>query len=1053
VGEKVICRSCGAENDETVDFCKNCGEYLRWELTRTLPAAIQVQGETPPPVPAVTPGALSGGSGAATTETELPSGGFPAPGPAPDTESLPAVEGRPLDGAAAEAGYEPVTGYEPDTSYESVAGYEAGAGHEPGGRHEPGAGYEPGGRHEPGAGHEPGAAGAPSAGGMAATEPLPAVSADDEVMHDGATAVNTAVLESSLPDEFVPVAADRPELPVTGGATLVSIKAGPDELGPTDLAIADVAPGGDVWFEFLLRNASRIVDNYDVVVAGLPDGWATVAPETAYLVPFGSGGTSEQRVRVRIAPPRVSESEAREWHFELIALSRANGGIAARTPAVVVVLPFNAWEVETEPLMRTGRRRGHYMVTLANRGNTPLDLWLYATNPEGRLKGRFAEPMLPLSAAEARTTRLELRPLRPKIFGRTIEHRAAIEALPDEPEPVDPPLPFRKRAKESLKGMFSPGSASLGPQGVRFTKPRAKMPRPPTKQLRLEDLKRKQNHGPVGPLAPSQVVFRQKAMIPTWFILLALLIAALIVLFLLTRNHQVRVPMLKGQTAFSAQQKLSAHHLNLNPSIQQTATSNPSLVGKVVNQDPAPGTKVNKGTQVSIEVAVGNGKTTVPKVTGTRAQADTELLNKHLTLGAVEPVTAPMNWIVASQLPAPGVQVPNGTPVQVFLKAPPKKKKKSTTTGAAGGGPGSATGGTGGAAGVAEVVVPPINNRKESAYAAAVTAAGLNPSEAVLPSVSTAKVGSLVVSPPPGAKVPKGTTVSISISGGTPDLAFDERTSVHLVNSSTTKALHVAKSPDPVSMEPSFSPNGKEFVFRSDTRVFLAPTSNPKKAIAIYQGPDLYTNVTFAPDKHRRVLALVRSVEKIGTLCLGSIRQNALTAQCLGFDGWSLGRSVSWSPDGRTILVFGSDPQDNSRFGIVRFTTKKPFSTNPADWHGAMATNVTVPGRGVIAAAFGPSGQDVAVVSNLSSSFFRVTLVTPGDLDPTQFPSWSFRACAVAWRPDNVKVAVVESDALCKNPIGAVVQVVPGQPRSSALVLAPNGENPVYQPFSVSGKG
>jgi beta-lactam-binding protein with PASTA domain len=882
---------------------------------------------------------------------------------------------------------------------------------------------------------------------------LPAATPHTNGAHEGPeadTAVNTAVLEATVPDEFVPVAADRPQVPVTGGATLVATRAGTEELGPADLAIADAAPGGDVWYEFLLRNASRIVDNYDLVVAGLPDGWVTVAPETAYLVPFGSGGTSEQRVRVRIAPPRVSESEAREWHFELIALSRANGGIAARTPGVVNVLPFSAWEIETEPMMRAGRRRGRYAVTLANRGNAPLELWLYATNPEGRLKGHFAEPMLPLSAAETRTTRLELRPRRPKVLGRAIDHRAGIEALPDEPEPEEPRLPFRKKVKESLKGMFSPGSASLGPQGVRFTKPRPKMPRPPTKQLRLEDLRRKQNHGPVGPLAPCQVTFRQKPFIPTWFILLVILVAALILLFLLTRNHQVRVPALKGQTAFSAQQKLSSDHLALNPTIQQMATANAGEVGKIVNQDPPPGKKVNKGTQVSIEVAVGNGKTLVPKLTGTRSQADTELLNKHLTLGAVQPVTAPMTWIVASQLPAAGVQVPDGTPVQVFLKAPPKKKKKTTASGTAA--PGTASAGTG-AAGTATVVVPPINNRNEAAYASAVSAAGLTPSLSKLPSDSSAKVGSLVVSPAPGTKVPKGFTVSISISGGIPDLAFDERTNVHVLNSATTKPIHVVQSPDPVTMEPSFSPSGKEFVYRSDTRVFLAPTANPKKAIAIYQGPDMYTNVTFAPDRHRNVLALVRSVEKIGTLCLGTIAQNALTAHCLGFDGWSLGRSVSWAPDGRTILVFGSDPQDNSRFGILRFTSKKAFSTNPTDWHGVMATNVTEPGRGVIAAAFAPTGKDVAVVSNLSSAFFRVTLVLPDDLDPTAFPSWSFRACAIAWRPDNVAVAVVESDALCKNQIGAVVQVIPGQPRKTALVLAANGENPVYQPFPVTGTG
>jgi hypothetical protein len=206
----------------------------------------------------------------------------------------------------------------------------------------------------------------------------------------------------------------------------------------------------------------------------------------------------------------------------------------------------------------------------------------------------------------------------------------------------------------------------------------------------------------------------------------------------------------------------------------------------------------------------------------------------------------------------------------------------------------------------------------------------------------------------------------------------------------------------------------------------------------------VYTNVTFAPDTHRKVLALVRQTENIGTLCLGHIGDDRLFASCLGFDGWSLGRSVSWAPNGRTILVFGTDPQDRSRFGIVRFSSKKAFSTNPTDWKSAMATNVTLPGSGVIAASFSPDGKQVAVVSNLGSSFFRVARVLPHDLDPTFGISVPVRACAVTWVPDQSALIIVQSDSTCSNPVGQIVRVSAANPRQT-MTVAGSGTDPVFQ--------
>ena len=37
MGEPRTCPNCTFDNGQGVDFCENCGEYLRWEITGSLP--------------------------------------------------------------------------------------------------------------------------------------------------------------------------------------------------------------------------------------------------------------------------------------------------------------------------------------------------------------------------------------------------------------------------------------------------------------------------------------------------------------------------------------------------------------------------------------------------------------------------------------------------------------------------------------------------------------------------------------------------------------------------------------------------------------------------------------------------------------------------------------------------------------------------------------------------------------------------------------------------------------------------------------------------------
>ena len=80
---------------------------------------------------------------------------------------------------------------------------------------------------------------------------------------------------------------------------------------------AGVKPGERLILLALIRNESGIVDNYDIAVRGLPAGWWTVTPATAYLVPYGTSGNYEQEVQVHVHPPRTPDAQAKPWAYEV----------------------------------------------------------------------------------------------------------------------------------------------------------------------------------------------------------------------------------------------------------------------------------------------------------------------------------------------------------------------------------------------------------------------------------------------------------------------------------------------------------------------------------------------------------------------------------------------------------------------------------------------------------------------------------------------------------------------------------------------------------------
>src|SRR4051794_31813376 len=543
-----------------------------------------------------------------------------------------------------------------------------------------------------------------------------------------------------------------------------------------------VEPGVTERVLAMVRNQSGIVDNYDLRVEGMPEEWWSIHPGTVYLVPFGSGGTYEQEVEVHLHPPRPPTAEARVWELKVVADSKANRIVAASAPVALHIDPYIDTATALRPQRRRGRRKATYDVMVTNRANAPVIVALDGEDPDGEMAFGFNRPPQEIPPGGAVTTQMQVKP--PKqiwigrgqdrrlevrtVTGEEAEARFAAEPLPatvleNAEEPNKKRRFFRRRRAPRVPGVYPPRiykpqlyapDVNVGPGGLQVRMPQfrglqvqgPRMGGVNAGQMVRGKVKMPGMPGrggapsvPSGPLLPTQGLFRQRPWLPWWLLPLLLLLAVLLVLlfkFILPSN--VVVPQVTGKpSAFAAEETLTKSKLVLDPNTKPVTTDR-IPPGTVVAQTPKKGTEVAKGSKVTIEVAVGTGQKKVPNIVGlTQADADKALRGKQLTLGQSSPPDADTKLKIASQIPAQGEVVKEGTPVNFFFADPKpggadSKSGKDAKDGGKGGknGAGGKDGGAGAGAGAGaggKIVIPAVGDQDIKTYAKALADLGLVP--------------------------------------------------------------------------------------------------------------------------------------------------------------------------------------------------------------------------------------------------------------------------------------------------------------------------------------
>jgi beta-lactam-binding protein with PASTA domain len=792
------------------------------------------------------------------------------------------------------------------------------------------------------------------------------------VIKEGAQAPADTPVEEVEPPPPAPTKTKA--MPTAPETVTITLRMPGDEGAGATAVTAGVEPGGQAVIRALVRNQSGIVDNYDLSLEGFPAEWWTITPATVYLVPFGApGGDYEQEVEIRLHPPRSPEAESRVWPLTVVASSKAQEMRVGSATISATIAPYQELETEVRPERAGGRRRAKFAVAARNRANAPVQVAFSAVDSENACKFDFAESTVTAAPGRRAGTSFRARPNKQIWLGRPADRRFQVLAT-------------------------VPGSDA--------------------------------------PQMPRQAVFRQKPWIAWWVpLVLPLLVVAAVAVYLLL-PHNVTVPNLRGQKPFDAQKLLEAKGLALGATTNGDTAPKPSLVGTIEDQSRKAGTKVKKGTAISVRVFVGTGKVKVPDLKGMSLnQAKAALDPLKLQVGKTTPQPSdPDKEKIVSQSPPAATLVASGTAVDIFFPAVK---------------PGGGTGktGAGGKAGKklkGAITVPALTGLVGASAAGKLAALGLTKVQRQ-PAISAKPLGTIVdQSPAAGTPVQPGTPITIFYSRGVPKIAYDDGTNIKVMRGSDGKLLNTLGA----GTEPSWQPGGNLIVYESSDHKIVKVDSRvgAPSARTLTTGPDDRRPV-FSPDG--KTVAFIRTTSGSDRdLCL--VRAIGGSPNCINDSTVSLDRP-SWSPDGKAIVTTAI-PTGSSQVQLFLYTSARPSSPRASDW---IAQGIKLPparaSDNVNFAAFSPDLKRprLAIAANFGSgspTLFTLFLAPWSPTNGIGKPvGTGITACTVSWRPDGKELAVEQSSDCNNLPNPRVVRVNPDSPSHTTQLPPVRVYNPAWQ--------
>jgi len=410
-------------------------------------------------------------------------------------------------------------------------------------------------------------------------------------------------------------------------STLLTLRDPARHYDPSAAVSVSVLPGTDVTLLATVRNQGPIVDAFDVRVDGLPDAWWTLSSSTVFLNPWGTSGDYEQEVQVRLHPPAASESEARAWPLTVVARSRSLDADVARAQATLTIQPFQSTLMSVGPERRRGRRRASFDVVVENRGNSPVEIVIGAQDTAARCPVTVTPERATVPAGESVAKELQVGVPHALIFARPVDHRLLVTHRADGVESDQQPTGVTFQQRAWMSWWIPPAIALLAAFITMLVM--LHQPTPPTPPTLAPDLsgrtvanailalkknKLRLGHTTYAPAPEGEDPYTIIHQVPEAG---AESIRKIVDITLAAPPDVGIVPAVKGRPLAKAAQLLDAAGFGYSP---QPSNAGDDWV--VIRQDPAPGSKLDEGKQVTLAVQDRTAAATpTPTATPTPAPA------------------------------------------------------------------------------------------------------------------------------------------------------------------------------------------------------------------------------------------------------------------------------------------------------------------------------------------------------------------------------------------------------------------------------------------------
>lgn len=194
----------------------------------------------------------------------------------------------------------------------------------------------------------------------------------------------------------------------------------------------EVAPGGAARCHVLIRNSSAVVDQFVFTVLGDVNGWTTVKPDRANLMP-----QQEVTVELTFMPPRSSEVLAGEHPFALQVASREDPAGSVVQEGLVEVDKFTEVAAGIVPITSSARRSGRHTLAIDNLGNHAHGVEVKAEDVDAKLTFRCKPHAPRLEPGTATFVRVRARPRKYFWKGENRKLPFIVKVLVPESEPVE----------------------------------------------------------------------------------------------------------------------------------------------------------------------------------------------------------------------------------------------------------------------------------------------------------------------------------------------------------------------------------------------------------------------------------------------------------------------------------------------------------------------------------------------------------------------------------------------------------------------------------------